>query len=141
MWRRAANENFLSNDAEQIYAAAEEVRREIGDVDLLFNCAGLVIGKPMLVSATSGEKSPGRFSCEEPERLARLTMAVNASALITTTKAFLPAMLDRNDGHIITVCKARSKEAPIGARLRHKIAISNSSLSSIIYVHQKSVKK
>jgi len=78
-------------DREQVYARADEVRATAGPVDILVNNAGIVSGKPLL------ELSDERIE---------LTFKVNALALFWTTKAFLPGMIDRGSGHVVTVASA-----------------------------------
>ncbi|XP_061425368.1 retinol dehydrogenase 10-like [Lethenteron reissneri] len=74
-----------------VYAAAERVRAEVGDVTVLVNNAGVVSGRPLL---------------ECPDELLERTMAVNCHALFWTTKAFLPHMLETNHGHLVTVASS-----------------------------------
>jgi all-trans-retinol dehydrogenase (NAD+) len=62
-----------------------------GAVDILINNAGVVTGKTLL------DASP-----EEIER----TFDVNVLALFWTTRAFLPAMLQRDRGHVVTIASA-----------------------------------
>ena len=62
-----------------------------GELDLLINNAGVVSGQGLL--ETSDEKI-------------ELTMAVNTMALFWVTKAFLPGMLERKSGQIVTVASA-----------------------------------
>lgn len=76
---------------EAIYALAEQVQREHGFVWGLINNAGILIGKALM---------------ETPDNKIELTMGVNVMAHFWTTKAFLPAMLERNDGHIVGVSSA-----------------------------------
>jgi len=71
----------------QIYETAERVKREVGEVEILFNNAGIVSGKRL-------------FDC--PDELIERTMAVNTNALFYTAKAFVPSMLEKNSGHIVT---------------------------------------
>ena len=78
-------------DRESIRQAAAETFAELGTVDVLINNAGVVSGKDLL-----------EISDEQIE----LTFNVNALALFWTTRAFLPAMLERNSGHIVTVASA-----------------------------------
>ncbi|XP_043923163.1 retinol dehydrogenase 10 [Protopterus annectens] len=73
---------------EDVYATAERIQKEIGDVDVLVNNAGVVSGYPLL---------------ECPDELIERTMMVNCHAHFWTTKAFLPKMLEMNHGHIVTV--------------------------------------
>ncbi|ETN73593.1 oxidoreductase, short chain dehydrogenase/reductase family protein [Necator americanus] len=79
---------------EQIYSAAEKVKAEVGKVDILINNAGVVTGKKI-------------FDC--PDEMMELTMAVNTHSLFYTAKAFVPAMLDSNHGHVVTVASIAGK--------------------------------
>jgi all-trans-retinol dehydrogenase (NAD+) len=78
-------------DREQVYARAGEVSAAAGPVDILVNNAGIVSGKPLL---------------ELPDEHIELTFKVNTLALFWTTKAFLPGMIDRGSGHVVTVASA-----------------------------------
>lgn len=71
--------------------AVNQAAAHIGPVDILVNNAG-VTGKELLIN-------------EEPVVIERV-MAVNAMALFWTTQAFLPAMMERNRGHIVTLASA-----------------------------------
>jgi all-trans-retinol dehydrogenase (NAD+) len=79
------------SDRAQVYARADEVRAAAGDVDVLVNNAGIVSGRPLL---------------ELPDEKIERTFAVNTLALFWTTKAFLPAMVARGSGHVVTVASA-----------------------------------
>ena len=72
-------------------AAAARLVSERGPVDILVNNAGVVSGK--------------RFSDLAPEEVER-TLAVNAASLFWTTRAFLPAMIRRGRGRIVTMASA-----------------------------------
>ncbi|XP_030071438.1 retinol dehydrogenase 10 isoform X2 [Microcaecilia unicolor] len=76
---------------ESVYLTADRVRREVGDVYLLLNNAGVVSGHHLL---------------ECPDELIERTMMVNCHAHFWTTKAFLPKMLELNHGHIVTVASS-----------------------------------
>jgi len=76
---------------ENVYAAADEVRRTVGDVDILVNNAGIVSGRPFL---------------DLPDGKIEATFAINTLALFWTCKAFLPAMIARNAGHVVTIASA-----------------------------------
>ncbi|KAJ1369675.1 Protein dhs-3 [Parelaphostrongylus tenuis] len=84
---------------DQIYETAERVKKEVGKVDILINNAGIVTGKKV-------------FDC--PDDLMELTMAVNTHALFYTTKAFVPAMIDANHGHIVTIASIAGKVGVCG---------------------------
>jgi len=79
------------SDNTAVQAAATEVLRRTGHVDVLVNNAGVVSGE-MLLDLT-------------PEQIER-TIGVNVLALFWTTKAFLPGMVERNSGHVVTVSSA-----------------------------------
>ncbi|MBT8144664.1 MAG: SDR family oxidoreductase [Gammaproteobacteria bacterium] len=81
--------NLASREA--IAAAAATTLEALGEVDILINNAGIVSGNNLL-----------DISDEQIE----LTFDVNALALFWTTRAFLPAMLERDRGHIVTVASA-----------------------------------
>ena len=76
------------SDRKQIYETAERVRKEMDDPDILINNAGIVSGKKL-------------FDC--PDDLMEKTMTINCNALFFTTKAFLPSMMERRQGHIVNI--------------------------------------
>lgn len=78
-------------DREVVYAVSEQVRDEVGDIDILVNNAGIVSGRPLL---------------DIPDEKIQKTYEVNTLALYWTTKAFLPAMVSRNRGHVVTIASA-----------------------------------
>lgn len=73
---------------EEVYAAA---RRLGGPLDILINNAGVVSGKRLL---------------EIPDEKIELTFRVNTLALFWTVKAFLPGMIERGRGHVVTIASA-----------------------------------
>lgn len=79
------------SDREAVYALARRVEAETGPVDILVNNAGVVSGRSFL---------------ELDDRQIERTFAVNSLALFWTTKAFLPGMMERNRGHVVTVASA-----------------------------------
>ncbi|PVD31887.1 hypothetical protein C0Q70_07312 [Pomacea canaliculata] len=76
---------------ELIYAAAEKVKAAHGHVDILVNNAGIVTGKKFLDCSDS---------------MIEKTMDVNANAHFWTVKAFLPDMMKRNSGHIVSIASS-----------------------------------
>ncbi|XP_067323514.1 epidermal retinol dehydrogenase 2-like [Anolis sagrei] len=72
---------------EEIYTVAEQVKREVGDVEILINNAGVLKGKTFLDLLDS--------DMEE-------TLEVNTTSHFWTCKAFLPAMIARNEGHLVS---------------------------------------
>ncbi|MDR1898590.1 MAG: SDR family oxidoreductase [Treponema sp.] len=79
------------SDRAAVYRQAEALMAGLGPVDILINNAGVVSGTPLLETA-------------DEKILAGL--GVNALSLFWTCKAFLPAMLERNSGHIVTISSA-----------------------------------
>ncbi|KAK4818619.1 hypothetical protein QYF61_016590 [Mycteria americana] len=76
---------------EEIYSAAEKVKKEIGDVSILVNNAGVITAADLLSTQD-----------HQVERM----FEVNILAHIWTTRAFLPTMMNNNHGHIVTVASA-----------------------------------
>jgi len=71
-----------------VYETAAHVFKEVGDIDILVNNAGIVGGKPLL---------------ETNDDVLQRTMEVNALSQFWMWKAFLPKMLKKNSGHIVTI--------------------------------------
>ena len=76
---------------EEVSAVARRTLAQSGPVDILINNAGVVSGKNLL-----------DMSEEEIER----TFQVNSLALFRTVRAFLPSMLERDSGHLVTIASA-----------------------------------
>ncbi|NXF98062.1 DHB11 dehydrogenase, partial [Eubucco bourcierii] len=76
---------------EEIYSAAEKVKKEVGDISILVNNAGVITTADLL--STQDHQIQRMFE-------------VNILAHMWTTRAFLPAMMDNNHGHIVTVASA-----------------------------------
>lgn len=89
----ASVSNFVVDLAKRdaVYAMADSVLKNVGNVDILINNAGIVTGQSFL-------------DC--PDALIEKTMQINTHAHFWTVKAFLPAMLERNHGHVVTVASA-----------------------------------
>uniref|UniRef100_A0A8B9LWI8 Estradiol 17-beta-dehydrogenase 11 n=1 Tax=Accipiter nisus TaxID=211598 RepID=A0A8B9LWI8_9AVES len=73
---------------EEIYSA---VKKDIGDVSILVNNAGVITAADLL--STQDHQIERMFE-------------VNILAHIWTTRAFLPTMMNNNHGHIVTVASA-----------------------------------
>ena len=78
---------------EQVYRNAETIKQDIGDVDILINNAGTVYTGYMLDRTD-----------EELENM----INVNFTSMVYTIRAFMPAMLEKNKGHIINISSASS---------------------------------
>jgi all-trans-retinol dehydrogenase (NAD+) len=79
------------SDRAAVYAQAETLTKELGPLDILVNNAGVVSGRPLL---------------EIPDEKILRTFNVNVLSLFWTVKAFLPSMVARNAGHIVTIASA-----------------------------------
>ncbi|ELT94342.1 hypothetical protein CAPTEDRAFT_103007 [Capitella teleta] len=73
---------------ENVYKSGEQVMRDIGNVDILINNAGMVTGKRFL-------------DC--PDDMIVKTMEVNTLAHFWTLQCFLPEMLKQNRGHVVAI--------------------------------------
>ncbi|XP_040828636.1 short-chain dehydrogenase/reductase family 16C member 6-like [Ochotona curzoniae] len=76
------------SNRQEVYRVAGQVRKEVGDVTILINNAGIVTGKPFL---------------DIPDHLVEKSFLVNAFAHFWTCKAFLPAMIKLNRGHLVCI--------------------------------------
>lgn len=114
-----------------VVAGAEKVLQKIGHLDVLINNAGVVSGKHFL---------------ELDEKDIALTYNVNTFALYWTIGAFLPSMLERDSGRLVTIASAAglagssrltdysgSKHAAVGfmESLRAELRDSGSSVSAL----------
>ncbi len=78
-------------DRDFVRRAADRVRAEVGEVDIVVNNAGVVSGQRLL---------------DIPDEKIERTFAVNTLALYWVTKAFLAGMVERDRGHVVTVASA-----------------------------------
>ena len=76
------------SDRSAVYAAAQGLDEP---TDVLINNAGVVSGKSLL---------------EIPDERIQKSLEVNTLSLFWTIKAFLPGMIERNRGHIVTIASA-----------------------------------
>jgi 2-keto-3-deoxy-L-fuconate dehydrogenase len=74
-------------------AAIEKIAREVGDVDVLFNCAGIVHHGSIL-DATSADWDQA--------------FAVNVKSMFLVSRAFVPGMLRKGRGSIINMASVAS---------------------------------
>lgn len=75
-------------DKEEVYKLAKQVNEEVGPVTILINNAGVVSGNYLL---------------KTPDHWIQRTFDVNIISHFWTVKAFLPHMIDKNHGHIVTI--------------------------------------
>ncbi|KAM6918884.1 short chain dehydrogenase/reductase family 16C, member 5a [Xenentodon cancila] len=79
------------SDKNEVYRVADQVKREVGDVGILVNNAGIVTGRKFI---------------DSPDSLIEKTMEVNTMAHFWTYKAFLPAMMANNHGHLVNIASS-----------------------------------
>ena len=94
--RRSAQQSVVSDlvdvgDADAVAAAAGRLAARFGAVDVLVGNAGVVSGK--------------RLADLSPDEIER-TLRVNTAALFWTARAFLPGMIERGSGRIVTMASA-----------------------------------
>ncbi len=80
------------SDHTAVAEAYVKVKTEIGDVDILINCAGIV----------TSNKTFDQISTSEIER----TMSINAVGPMIVALQMLPDMVARDSGHICTIASA-----------------------------------
>jgi 2-keto-3-deoxy-L-fuconate dehydrogenase len=73
--------------------AIARIAQEVGDVDVLFNCAGIVHNGSILDASTRDWDQ---------------AMSVNARSMFLVTRAFLPGMLKKQKGSIINMASVAS---------------------------------
>ncbi|XP_007937692.1 epidermal retinol dehydrogenase 2 [Orycteropus afer afer] len=79
------------SDRQEVYSVAKQVKKEVGDVTILINNAGIVTGKQFL---------------DIPDNMVEKSFLVNALSHFWTYKAFLPAMITANHGHLVCISSA-----------------------------------
>jgi len=79
------------SDRREVYRIADEVKARVGPVDIVVNNAGIISGRRLL---------------EIPDERIEAVFGVNVLALYWVTKSFLPEMIERNSGHIVTMASA-----------------------------------
>ena len=90
-YRTAVYQQCDLSDREEIQENARRVLAEQGPLDVLINNAGIVSGKPLL---------------ELSDDAIRRTFDINTLALFRTTRCFLPGMIRKGSGHIVTIASA-----------------------------------
>lgn len=81
---------------ELVKTSALRVQSEVGDVYMLINNAGVLVGESLL---------------ELRDDDIRRTIEINLLSAFWTLRAFLPGMLEANSGHIVTTCSAGGQNA------------------------------
>lgn len=78
---------------EEVYRVANQVKEEIAEPTMLINNAGIVSGKKI-------------FDPENSDAYMEKTMQVNTISHFWTVKAFMPAMIEKNHGHLVTIASS-----------------------------------
>ena len=78
-------------NTEEIEAQAAKVLAEVGTIDILYNNAGVVVGKQFY---------------EHSARDIDKTIQINVLGVMHTARVFLPAMIEKGAGHIINIASA-----------------------------------
>ncbi|XP_070581356.1 short-chain dehydrogenase/reductase 3-like [Ptychodera flava] len=89
------------NKQDEIYQQARKVQKEVGNVTILVNNAGIVTSNTTLIDSKDDDIIK--------------TIQTNMLGYIWTTKAFLPAMMDNNHGHLVTMSSLLAVQAIPGA--------------------------
>ncbi|BDD60370.1 hypothetical protein MAP00_005497 [Monascus purpureus] len=80
-------------DADAVQQVAKQIKQEVGDPTVLINNAGIITGQTILGGSMEG---------------IRRTFEVNIIAFFPLVKAFLPSMIAKNHGHIVTLASMAS---------------------------------
>jgi len=78
-------------NTEQVIKTAKKVKEEAGQIDILINNAGVVVGKEFY-----------RYKHKDID----FVMSVNSNAMMHITLEFLPDMIERSSGHIVNISSA-----------------------------------
>ncbi|XP_040117192.1 short-chain dehydrogenase/reductase family 16C member 6 [Oryx dammah] len=76
------------SNRQDVYRVADQVKKEVGNVTILINNAGVVTGRLFL---------------KTPDDMVERSFLINAMSHFWTCKAFLPAMLEANHGHLVCI--------------------------------------
>ena len=87
-------------------AAVAAFFKQVGQVDVLFNCAGVVHGGSIL---------------EAPERDLDFAYDLNVKAMVRTIQAVLPGMLERRGGAIINMASVASSVKGVPNRFAYSV--------------------
>jgi short-subunit dehydrogenase len=79
------------SDVEAIEKSAEDIRQKFGGIDLLFNNAGVVVGKEFYQHSHSD---------------INFILRINAEAFMHVALEFIPGMIERKKGHIVNIASA-----------------------------------
>ena len=86
-------------DARQVAHMVEQITGSLGDIDVLINNAGVLIGKPF-----------EELTLDEWD----VTMSTNVRSLFLVTKAVIPGMRQRRHGSIVNVASLAGRNGFVG---------------------------
>jgi all-trans-retinol dehydrogenase (NAD+) len=81
------------SNVEEIQKIASQTKSEVGDVDILINNAGIVVGS---------------YFHEHSHQDITQSMVINSNAYMHIALEFLPQMMERNSGAICNICSSAS---------------------------------
>ena len=84
---------------EDVYKQAKILTESFGPVDILINNAGIA-------SKKGQDVKPGPLFLSIPDEQIIKSININTLSHFWTCKAFLPSMIERNSGHIVTISSA-----------------------------------
>jgi len=87
------------SNREEIYSQAKKLAADFGHVDILINNAGVVSKKVQ-------NPAPGPLFLSVPDENIIKNININTLSIFWTCKAFLPHMVERNSGHVVTISSA-----------------------------------
>jgi hypothetical protein len=79
------------SDADDVMRSAKDVLETVGTVDILFNNAGIVVGKAFV-----------EHSVRDIDR----SVGINVLGVMYVARAFMPAMIEQGYGHVINIASA-----------------------------------
>ncbi len=79
------------SDRKAVYSLAKKIAKDMGPADILVNNAGIVRAKELL---------------DLDDEAIEKTIAINLTAQFWTCRAFLPAMVEKGEGHVVNVASA-----------------------------------
>lgn len=104
---------------EKVIEVADTIRSEVGAPTVLLNNAGIGESFPLSTSLRHARLltiSPGRagFIVDMKEKDIQAVMNINALCHYYTVQAFLPSMMQKGHGHVLTVASMASYVSPPG---------------------------
>ena len=89
-----------------------QVKADVGDVDILINNAGIVTGKKFLecsdslIEKTMQVNTNAHFWVRKIVKSIKRLQVLKSNSVPQTVKSFLPSMLQRNRGHVVSIASS-----------------------------------